>query len=40
LSGAVEEDGTEPTGKKMTREVRGAAPTSIEWMILAYVLGT
>ena len=23
----------------MTREVRGAPPTSIEWMILAYVTG-
>ena len=30
----------EVTKTKMTREVRGAPPTSIEWMILAYVAGT
>ena len=29
----------EENKKKMTREVRGALPTSIEWMIMAYVLG-
>jgi len=31
--------GGEDTAKKITREVRGAPPTSIEWMILAYVAG-
>lgn len=29
----------EESKKKMTREVRGALPTSIEWMIMAWVLG-
>lgn len=31
--------GGEDNAKKITREVRGAPPTSIEWMILAYVAG-
>jgi transient receptor potential cation channel subfamily C len=30
---------TESDKKRMTREVRGAMPTSIEWMIMAYVAG-
>ena len=31
--------GDDESNQKMTREVRGAPPTSIEWMIIAYVAG-